>query len=265
MKIIGNLYIPINNILLLSNEIKQKLSLPLLNDNDIKIIKNVKQSNQLYFLGGQSTDTKKIILDSSNYLKSIKELSFYEFLLNKIINDAKLYASFDIKTFLIENIDFFYLNEPVIYWIIRALSLELKKICTEDFQIGLKFNNNDNLALNIACHDNLDFIYAEEKNIPELYLQRNLSKKNIKIFIDYNEKNYKTELYDGFIISRLDTSYDIYQNIKNKPLILKIKNTKIDFQQIDYIDYIMFNESIRINQDKNQDIDIEKLKGIKNE
>ncbi|MBR4315569.1 MAG: hypothetical protein IKP65_01165, partial [Alphaproteobacteria bacterium] len=133
---------------------------------------------------------------------------------------------------------------------------------TEDFKIGLKFNNNDNYAFNIACHGNLDFIFANEKNISELYLQRNLSKKNIKIFIDYNEKNYKYELYDGFITSRLDTSYDIYQNIKNKPLILKIKNTKIDFQQINYIDYIMFDENIRINQDKNLDIDIEKLKEI---
>jgi len=44
----------------------------------------------------------------------------------------------------------------------RCLTAELKLICTEEFTIGLKINNHDDWAIDIACRNKIDYVYINK-------------------------------------------------------------------------------------------------------
>lgn len=200
-KLIINLYVPINTILTCNDSWRQSLNLPKLTQNDYKIINELRKSSALPFIGGDISDQRQIVLDSNLCVRKIKSLSFYQYLLDRLLNEARASAEIGIRNFIIENSDAPYFNkkQPVIYWLMRSLTSELKLICTDEFTIGLKLNGGiDDWAIDIACRNKINYIYVE-KYSAELFLQRNQYKSNTLIYTKFNENDFSIK-QQGFII-----------------------------------------------------------------
>lgn len=180
-ELIATVYIPIRSILVYNENWKKSLGLPSLSVSDIKIIKELKKD----------TSVSQIIVDQNLCAKKVKSLSFFDYLLNKFLDDAKLYAFFGIRNFLISDdpIDFEE-TDQVVYWIMRVIAFELRKICSNKFNVGLRIHKEDKWAIDIACRNYLDFIIIKDyKNYSDISLSRNLCKNsnNLRIYTYYNE------------------------------------------------------------------------------
>lgn len=247
--IVANLYIPINTIITLEKEQLQKLGLPCPIYNDYKVINELRNSSGLMF-NVINKDPKELLINTTTCLKKASSLSFYQFLLDKLLMEARVYAEGGIRCFLIENADapYFDNEQPVIYWIIRALSLELKHICTDEFTLGIKLNKNlSHWSLDIACRNGYDFIYHDYGNIADLKLQRNiLNKKHAKIYSQYDFNGQGVILHNDDFVNKkeLTSLINIYD-------LNEVENYEVDY-------YIM-NECFHFNHDKFSKIDVELL------
>jgi hypothetical protein len=69
----------------------------------------------------------------------------------------------------------------------RCLVAELKLICTDEFTIGLKLNENiDDWALDIAYRNKINYIVSDGNNIADLYLLRKSLGSNVKIYSNFD-------------------------------------------------------------------------------
>ena len=252
-KAIINLYVPINTILMCDNNWKSSLNLPQLTLNDLKIINELRKSSAIPYIGGDLQKQKDIVLDSNLCIRKIKSLSFYEFLLNRFLKQAKEAAEAGIRNFLIQNSNAPYFNkkQPVIYWIMRCLVSQLKLICTNEFTIGLKLNGNiDDWALDIASRSKINYIICND-NIADLYLQRQFLNSNVKIYSNF-DKDILSINQQGFIFeteSEIDNvigsrnylkQLPFYPNV-DVPVIFSLWQLKKISIKLQKVDFIIFN------------------------
>ena len=105
-----------------------------------------------------------LVVQTSHCLRIAKNLSFYKFLLDKAVDEARVYAKRGIKHFLLDftdAMDYYEVNEPAVYWLARLLSEEFRDACGKDFTIGIRMTN-DMWATDIACRLGYDFILCTE-------------------------------------------------------------------------------------------------------
>lgn len=219
-KLIANLYVPINTILSCNQDWRQSLCLPEVNSQDVKII-NQMQKAFLPFIDN-NIQQRQIVVDTNFCIRKIKSLSFYKYLLDRLINQATSLANEGIRNFIIQNSNSSYFNNPIVYWMIRVLSSQLKLKCNSQFTIGLRLHFQMNKqALDIACRNNLDYIIINEnneKNIGDLFLQRTLmNNKNVKIY-NFNGSSLNQQ---GFIISTQKTQLKQSLEILKKHLYIR--------------------------------------------
>lgn len=251
-KIIINLYVPINTILMCNDEWQQSLNLPKLNSNDLKIINELRKSSALPYVGGDIQDSREIVLDSNLCIRKVKSLSFYQYLLNRLLQEARDAAELGIRHFLIQNSNAPYFNkkEPVIYWLMRCLVSELKLICTEQFTIGLKLNGGlEDWALDIACRNKINYIISND-NIADLCLLRQSFNSNVKIYSDFNKQALSIN-QEGFVFEQDKEhlisfrnylkSLPFYPKNINTPVILNVWDLICVPSNVSEIDYIICN------------------------
>lgn len=199
-KLIVNLYIPIDTILTCNQEWRESLCFPKVNNQDIKIINELEHS--FIPCDKNDIDQRQIVIDTNLCIRKIKSLSFYQFLQNKLIMEATICAKKGIRNFLIQNSNAPYCNHPIVYWLIRVLSAQLRLKCNEEFVIGLRLNDKkDKWSIDIACRNNLNYIIINDQkniNIGNLYLYRTImNNRTVKI---YNNSKGKILNQQGFII-----------------------------------------------------------------
>lgn len=222
-KLIINLYVPINTILICNDEWRQSLNLPKLTQNDLKIINQLNNSSALPYIGGELINQREIVIDSNICIRKVKQLSFYQYLLDRLLNEARNVAQAGIRNFLIENSNapYFDNKSPVIYWIMRCLTAELKLICTEEFTIGLKINSHDDWAIDIACRNKIDYVYIN-KCSAQLLFKRNYFTHKSKIYYQFDENNFSI-IQEGFIIDeeKIKDKKEYFTNINGCQNYLK--------------------------------------------
>lgn len=280
-KLIINLYVPINTILTCNDSWRQSLNLPKVNQNDFKIINELRKSSVLPCINGNLQNQKQVLLDSNLCIRKVKSLSFYEYLLERFLRQARESAEAGIRNFIIQNSNapFFDKREPVIYWIMRVLTSELKLICTDEFKIGLKLNGElDDWSIDIACRNKIDFIYLK-KYSADLLLQKKQFNHDIFIYHQFDENNLCINK-DGFIIDqeKIKKNINYIKNIYNfreylshlsfypanikAPILIDLWEQKnINFYK-DLVDYIICNSCLSYNGYADCGLDINKILSI---
>ena len=260
-KMIINVYVPFNTILTCNYKWNQSLNLPKINADDLRIINELRKSAELPCIGGDMNNSRQILLDSNICIRKVKSLSFYQYLLDRLLQQARDAAGLGVRHFLIQNSNAPYFNkkQPVIYWIMRCLVRELKLICTDEFSIGLKLNDNlDNWALDIAARNGLDYIICNN-NIADLYLQRKLFNDNVKIYSNFDEKVLSIN-QEGFIFEDLkdkDNAIGCRNYLKQLPFYPKDIEAPVIYsvwdlmslpKDLSQVDFIMFNYCFSKNE-----------------
>ena len=260
-KIIVNLYVPINSILTCDKDWRQALNLPELTNSDTKIINELRRSSALPCVGGDLQNTREIVLDSNLCIRKIKNLSFYSYLLNRLLEQAKYAAELGVKNFLVQNSNAPYFNkkQPVVYWIMRSLVSELKLICPDDFTIGLKLNENlDDWALDIAGRNKINYVLCKNNNVADLCLQRQLYNFNVKIYTDFSKQSLSIN-QQGFVFQSINEKNNVigcrnylqsllfYPKDKKVPVIMSIWDLIQLPSELSQIEFIIFNSCFSNN------------------
>lgn len=277
-KLIVNLYVPINTILTCNDDWRQSLSLPKLSSNDYQIINELRKSSALPCVGGQIQDQREIVLDSNLCIRKVKSLSFYQYLLERFLKQARDAAEAGVRNFLVENSNAPYFNkkQPVIYWIMRCLVAELKLICTNEFTIGLKLNEGlDNWSIDIACRNKIDYVYVKNPSA-QLLWQSNQFNHNINVYYGFDRDNLSIT-QGGFIIDEDDIKKDVgclkdvygfreylrhlsfYPQNVNPPILIDLWEQKNVNIYNDIADYVICNSCFSKNGYADCGLDIDKI------
>ena len=260
-KFIVNLYIPVNTILTFNGTWIKHYGFPELLQQDVKIIKQLENS----FIPCEKIETgqREVVVDTGMCKRLVKSLSFYQYLLDRMMREAEMSAELGIRNFIVQNCDVNYIKSGVIYWIMRILTSELRLRCSEEFSLGIKINDDfDEWGMDIACRNNFDFmILNKDDKRGQICFQR-------KLMMNDRVKIYEHSRYDGSMKFSEGIVADDGEDIKNLLYFRNNINAKypliVDLYNFDNIktykyeaDYIILNKT-----DHNAGLDKDKLEKI---
>ena len=157
-KIIGMLHIPVNSILASPPEWQRSLGLPAPTAADWTIIEELRKT-----LDGSGFPKPE--RSSGECLANVKQLSFYDFVRDRMLAEAEIYARNGIRQLMLENTGAPYFTrghqEAVIYWLMRMLAGLLRNQYPT-FTLGIQLLAfSDDWAMDIACRNRFNFIRCE--------------------------------------------------------------------------------------------------------
>lgn len=107
---------------------------------------------------------KDLVVQSSHCIRIAQNLSFYKFMFDRAIEEARAYSKHGISHLILDftaDTDYYEINEPVVYWLARVFADEFKNACKNDFTVGIRMTN-DIWATDIACRFGYDFVFCTE-------------------------------------------------------------------------------------------------------
>jgi predicted TIM-barrel enzyme len=205
-EMIGMLHVPINTLIAAPGQWRSTLGLPALTHQDWRFLAE---------LPACPIDNPADCRCAGPALETVRNLSFWQPLLQRFLSEAECYQRNGVCTVIIENVaaPYFVRNSqpPIIYWCMRALA-EVLKASFPSFRIGIQvLAHGDDWAMDIACRSKLDFIRCEsalfeglrpegrtpnEGNLAKLYLMRNqlmaqqgLAEPGPQVYLDLRKKH----------------------------------------------------------------------------
>lgn len=162
--IIGVVRVPVVDLLCLSSEWRRAFSYPELTRDDWKSIVEMRTSSSI--VNGDTRASEQfddgqrgVILCASRCMKLARKMSFYEFLEQRMIDEAKKYHEAGISHLLLDFSSVECLDETAVYWMARCLAESFRDACNGDFTIGLK-TDNDNWSADIASRLGYDAVFC---------------------------------------------------------------------------------------------------------
>ena len=173
--IIGVIRVPAIKILCASSEWRKFYSYPETTKKDWAGITELRGSTPIGVIRNSGTvrmslqdemefGAKDLIVQTSHCLKLARNLSFYQFLSDKAVEEARAYSKFGIRHLVLDfsaSEDYYDFSEPVVYWLARALAETFKTACGKDFTVGIKMTSGI-WAVDLACRFGYDFVLTDD-------------------------------------------------------------------------------------------------------
>lgn len=212
---VGMLHVPVNSIVAAPVSWRDALGLPSAISEDWKIIAELEtlwlETKKHALLSPFFTVNAEITVTLHD---QVRRLSFYSYLLDRLLREAGLYSKYEADSMLLENIAAPYFvrsHQPaVIFAVMSAMAHELRREYP-DGRFGIQLLAfSDDLAMNIAVQNRFSFIRAESVlfegirpegrtpnsgNLAKLYMQRNMLTASEKdyagplVFVDIHKKH----------------------------------------------------------------------------
>jgi hypothetical protein len=153
-KTIGVVRVPAVGVMLISTEWRRAFSYPEPSRTDWGSIIALKGSVPLACMGNDgrspasemsslSRGQTDIVVSTSHCLRLARSLSFMDFLRERMMSEATIYAQVGIRhlilDFSVDNL----IDEPVLYWMARVLADEFRNACGDDIEIGIRMDNDE--------------------------------------------------------------------------------------------------------------------------
>ncbi len=162
--IVGVVHVPVIGIMAMSSGWRKVFSYPEPSRRDWSAIAELRGSIPSSFAEGSSLSSlgqREEILSSSHCLKVVKSLSFFEFLYNTMIDEAKTFAQAGIRHLILDfSVDKWF-DEPSVYWAARILADLFKSACGDDIRIGIRMDN-DEWASDIGSRLGYDAVFCTD-------------------------------------------------------------------------------------------------------
>ena len=165
--IIGVVRVPVVKLLCASSEWRAFYGYPETTRKDWAGITELRGSTPVDVLWGKGmapTVGGDLIVQTSHCLKLVRNMSFYKFLLDKAVDEARGYSKYGVRHLVLDfsaSDEYYEVNEPAVYWLARSISDDFKNACGDDFKVGIRMMN-DIWATDIACRFGYDSIFSTE-------------------------------------------------------------------------------------------------------
>ncbi len=157
MSDVGVIDLPIDDVLCCGE--KNRFDLPLVTRKDWQLLRTMHSCIWTPSPDGGDfalpDKAEALLADTGRCLRQVKELSFYDFLVKKMFDEARRHAADGIRCLMLSNKGCFNFGarhpEPTVYWMFRSLMGELSGDM-DDFEIGIEICEGLNgWAVDLAC------------------------------------------------------------------------------------------------------------------
>ena len=165
-KIIGTVRVPLAKLLCMSSEWRRAFSYPEPSRNDWKGISELCDMLPPLLRGksaGDSLAQREQILSTSHCLKIVRSVSFYQFLNDRMIDEARRYSDAGIRCLLLDFSIEEWFDDDSTYWFVRSLAESFRDACNDEFEIGLKADENE-WAADVASRLGYDFVVCSDSS-----------------------------------------------------------------------------------------------------